>query len=59
MVILVLAVPDFLTLAQFDEVFYTMLGWDGLRYSVHIHAIETPNIDAPSGEQGGTLRDFT
>ena len=40
MVIRVLALPDYLTLAEFDEVFRTLLGWDGLGFSFHIHSQE-------------------
>lgn len=58
MVILVLAVPDFLTLAQFDEVFYTMLGWDGLRYSVHIHEQEFTSFLRRSTVHRKTLGEF-
>jgi hypothetical protein len=39
-VIRVLAVPDYLDLASFDEVFRTVLGWDGLGFSFHIHGQE-------------------
>ena len=35
MVIRVLAVPDYLDLASFDEVFCGLLGWDGLGFSFH------------------------
>src|SRR5439155_20549614 len=40
MVIRVLAVPDYLDLSRFDEVFRTLLGWDGLGFSFHIHSQE-------------------
>src|SRR5439155_8854910 len=40
MVIRVLAVPDYLDLSSFDEVFRTLLGWDGLGFSFHIHGQE-------------------
>jgi len=40
MVIRVLAVSDYLELASFDEVFYTLVGWDGLGFSFHIHGQE-------------------
>jgi hypothetical protein len=33
MVIRLLAVPDYLDLASFDEFFRTVLGWDGLGFS--------------------------
>ena len=40
MVIRVLAVPDYLDLASFDEVFRSLLGWDGLGFGFHIHGQE-------------------
>ena len=40
MVIRVLAVPDYLDLSRFDEVFRTLLGWDGLGFSFHVHGQE-------------------
>ena len=40
MVIRVLTVPDYLDLASFDEVFCTVLGWNGLGFSFHIHGQE-------------------
>jgi hypothetical protein len=41
MVIRVLAVPDYSTLAKFDGlVFCTLLGWDGFGFSFHIHGQE-------------------
>lgn len=40
MVIRVQAVPDSLTLARSDEIFCTMLGWEGLGYSFYTHGRE-------------------
>lgn len=39
-VIRILAVPDFLDLSRFDEVFRAVLDWDGLGFSFHIHGQE-------------------
>jgi hypothetical protein len=40
MVIRVLAVPDSLDLPSFDEVFRSMLGWEGLGYIFRVHGQE-------------------
>src|SRR4051794_25362577 len=40
MVIRVLAVPDYLDLPAFDEVFRTILGWDGLGFIFRVHGQE-------------------
>jgi hypothetical protein len=40
MVIRVLSVPDYFALSEFDEVFRTLLGWDGFGFSFHIHGQE-------------------
>ena len=40
MVIRVLAVPDYLDLPSFDEVFRTILGWDGFGYIFRVHGQE-------------------
>jgi hypothetical protein len=40
MVIRVLAVPDCLDLAGFDEDFRSVLAWDGLGFSCHVHGQE-------------------
>lgn len=58
MVSRVLAVPDSLTLAQFDEIFCTMLGWDGLGYSVYIHGQEFSSFLRRSTAHRKTLEDF-
>jgi hypothetical protein len=33
-------VPDYLNLASFDEVFRSILGWDGLGYIFRVHGQE-------------------
>jgi hypothetical protein len=40
MVIRVLSVPDYLDLPGFDEVFRTILGWDGLGFILRVHGQE-------------------
>lgn len=40
MVIRVLAVPDYLDLRAFDEVFRTILGWDGIGFIFRVHGQE-------------------
>ena len=40
MVIRVISVPDFLDLPDFDEVFRTVLGWDGLGFIFRVHGQE-------------------
>jgi hypothetical protein len=58
MVIRVLAVPDYLDLLSFDEVFRTLLGWDGLGFSFHIHGQEFTSFLRRTKAQRKTLRDF-
>jgi hypothetical protein len=58
MVIRVLAVPDYLDLSSFDEVFRTLLGWDGLGFSFHIHGQEFTSFLRKTRAQRKTLRDF-
>ena len=58
MVIRVLAVPDYLDLSSFDEVFCTLLGWDGLGFSVHIHGQEFTSFLRKTKTQRKTLQDF-
>jgi pRiA4b ORF-3-like protein len=58
MVIRVLAVPDYLDLARFDEVFRTLLGWDGLGFSFHVHGQEFTSFFRRSRTRSKTLRDF-
>ena len=58
MVIRVLAVPDSLCLSSFDEVFCTLLGWDGLGFSFHIHGQEFTSFLRRTKVQRKTLRDF-
>ena len=41
MMIRVLAVPDYLDLPEFDEVFRTVLGWDGLGFIFEFTATST------------------
>ena len=58
MVIRVLAVPDYLDLASFDEVFRSLLRWDGLGFSFHIHGQEFTSFLRRTKTQRKTLRDF-
>jgi hypothetical protein len=58
MVIRVLALPDYLTLADFDEVFCTLLGWDGIGFSIHIHGHELTSFLRRTKVQRTTLREF-
>jgi Plasmid pRiA4b ORF-3-like protein len=54
----VLAVPDCLDLSSFDEVFRSLLGWDGLGFSFHIHGQEFTSFLRKTRAQWKTLRDF-
>ena len=58
MVIRVLAVPDYLDLSRFDEVFRRLLGWDGLGFSFHVHGQEFTSFLRRSRTRSKTLRDF-
>ncbi len=58
MVIRVLAVPDYLDLSRLDEVFRTLLGWDGLGFSFHIHGQEFTSFLRRTRTRWKTLRDF-
>lgn len=58
MVIRVLAIPDYLGLADFDEVFRAVLGWDGLGFSLYIHGQEFISFLRRSTVHRKTLRDF-
>jgi len=58
MVIRVLAIPDYLDLSRFDEVFRALLGWDGLGFSFHIHGQEFTGFLRRTRAQQKTLRDF-
>jgi len=58
MVIRVLAVPDSLELSSFDEIFRTLLGWDGLGFSFHIHGQEFTSFLRRTRVQRKSLRDF-
>jgi Plasmid pRiA4b ORF-3-like protein len=58
MVIRVLALPDYLDLSSFDEVFRALLGWDGLGFSFHIHGQEFSSFLRRTKAQRKTVRDF-
>jgi hypothetical protein len=58
MVIRVLAVPDYLTLSEFDEIFCAVLGWDGLGFSFHVHGQEFTRFLRRTKVHRTTLRDF-
>src|ERR1035441_6715986 len=58
MVIRLLAVPDYLDLSRFDEVFRTLLGWDGLGFSFHVHGQEFTSFLRRTKVQRTTLREF-
>jgi hypothetical protein len=58
MVIRVLAVPDYLDLASFDEIFRSLLGWDGLGFSFHIHGQEYTSFLRRTKTHRTALRDF-
>jgi hypothetical protein len=56
MVIRVVAMPDYLDLPEFDEVFRTVLDWDGLGFSFHVHGQEFSSFRRATRTK--TLRDF-
>jgi hypothetical protein len=56
MVIRVLAVPDYLDLPAFDEVFRTILGWDGMGFIFRVHGQEYNSFRRRTRSK--TLRDF-
>jgi hypothetical protein len=56
MVIRVMALPDSLDLGDFDEVFRTILNWDGLGFSFHVHGEEFSSFRRAT--RGKSLRDF-
>jgi hypothetical protein len=58
MVIRVLVVPDYLELSSFDEVFRTLLGWEGLGLSFHIHGQEFTSFLRRARVHRTALRDF-
>lgn len=58
MVVRVLAVPDSLDLFRFDEVFRTLLGWDGLGFSFRVHGQEFNNYLRRRKRPWKTLSDF-
>ena len=56
MVIRVMTVPDCLDLPEFDDVFRTMLGWDGLGFIFRVHGQEFNSFRRRSRSK--LLRDF-
>jgi hypothetical protein len=57
MVIRLVAVPDHLTLADFDEIFHAVLGWDGgIGYAFQVHGQEFNSFRRHTRSK--TLRDF-
>jgi hypothetical protein len=56
MVIRVISVPDFLDLPDFDKVFRTVLGWDGLGFIFRVHGEEFNSFRRAS--RAKTLREF-
>jgi len=56
MVIRVLALPDYLDLPTFDEVFRTILGWQGPGFICRVHGHEYNSFRRSSRSK--TLRDF-
>jgi hypothetical protein len=56
MVIRVMAVPDCLDLPMFDDVFRTILGWDGLGFIFRVHGQEFNSFRRRSRSK--LLRDF-
>ena len=56
MVIRVVAVPDSLDLPDLDKVFRTVLDWDGLGFSVHVHGQEFSSFRRAT--RAKRLRDF-
>jgi len=56
MVIRVLAVPDYLDLPSFDEIFRTILGWDGMGFIFRVHGQEYHSFRRRARSK--TLRDF-
>ena len=51
-----MAVPDCLHLPDFDRAFRTVLGWDGLGFSFHVHGQEFSSFHRAT--RAKTLRDF-
>lgn len=56
MVIRVMAMPDCLHLPDFDQAFRTVLGWDGLGFSFHVHGQGFSSFHRATLAK--TLRDF-
>lgn len=58
LVIRVLAVPDYLDLPSFDEVFRALLGWEGLGFSFHVHGQEFTSFLRRTKSHRTNLQDF-
>ena len=56
MVIRVISVPDGLDLSDFDEVFRTVLGWEGLGFIFRVHGQEFNSFRRATRSK--TLREF-
>jgi len=56
MVMRVVAVPDYLDLPTFDEVFRAILGWDGLGFILRVHGQEYNSFRRRARSE--TLGDF-
>jgi hypothetical protein len=57
MVIRLMAVPDSLDLADFDDIFHTVLGWDsGIGYAFQVHGQEFNSFRRQTRTK--RLRDF-
>jgi hypothetical protein len=56
MVIRAMALPDYLDLPDLDAVFRTVLDWDGLGFSLHVHGQEFSSFRRATGSK--KLRDF-
>ena len=57
MVIRLVAVPDCLELADFDDIFHALLGWDsGIGYAFQVHGQEFNSFRRQTRSK--TLRDF-
>ena len=57
MVIRLVAVPDFLDLTDFDDIFHAVLGWEsGIGYAFQIHGQEFNSFQRKTRSQ--KLRDF-
>ena len=57
MVIRLVSVPDFLDLADFDDIFHAVLGWDsGIGYAFQVHGQEFNSFSRRTKSK--KLRDF-